>query len=98
MFGGELASARRGAGLIEHGRALRRGLAEMDGVEAEVLSLVLDAVNLLRIGKDAARAVAQSRVVLPAAFPKLVDDLHIFVGNLVTVVVPGLLVLAGTLC
>ena len=43
------------------------------------------------------RAVAQHRVVLPAAFPELVDHLHIFVGDVVAVVMPGLLVLAGGL-
>src|SRR6202021_2486657 len=91
----ELASARRGAGLIEHGGALRRGLAEMDGIEAKILALVLDAMDLLWIGKDAARAVAQCRVVFPTAFPELVDDSHIFVGDVVAVVMSRLFFLAG---
>ena len=39
--------------------------------------------------------IAQRRVVLPAAFPELVDHLHIFVGDFVAVVMPGLLFLAG---
>ena len=47
------------------------------------------------IGEDSARAVAQRRVVLPTAFPELVDNLHIFVGDVVAVVMPGLFVLAG---
>ena len=70
VLGRELASARRGAGLIEYGRALRRGLAEMDGVEAEILALVPDAMHFPGIGKDAARAVAQRRVVFPNCLPR----------------------------
>ncbi len=52
-------------------------------------------MHLGRIGKDAARTVAQNGVVLPASFPQLVDQLHIFVRDLVAVVMRGLLVLAG---
>ena len=95
MLGGELPSARRGAGLIQHRRALRRRLAQVNGIEPVVVSLVLDAMHLRRIGEDAARAIAQHRVVLPASFPELVDHLHIFVGDIVAVVMRGLLVLAG---
>ena len=95
MLGGELPSARRGAGLIQHRRALRRRFAQVNGVDAVIVSLVPDAMHLRRIGEDAARAIAQRRIVLPASFPELVDHLHIFVGDVVAVVMRGLLVLAG---
>ncbi|MEY9549382.1 hypothetical protein ABIF67_003447 [Bradyrhizobium japonicum] len=96
MLRRELPAARRGAGLVQHRRPLRRRLAEMDGVaDAIIRALMIDAMNLARIGEDAARPVAQNGVVLPAAFPELVDHLHIFVGDVVAVVVSGLLVLAG---
>ena len=95
VLGGELPSARRGAGLIQHRRPLRRRLAEMNGVEPVVASLVLDPMHFRRIGENAARAVAENGVVLPASFPELVDQLHIFVRDLVAVVMRGLLVLAG---
>ena len=52
-------------------------------------------MDLGRIGENAARAVAQHGVVLPASFPELVDQLHILVRDLVAVVMRGLLVLAG---
>ena len=91
----ELPSARRGAGLIQHRRALWRGLAEVNGVDPVIVALMPDAMHLGRIGEDAARAVAQRRVVFPASFPELVDDLHIFVGDVVAIVMRGLLVLAG---
>ena len=52
-------------------------------------------MHLGRIGEHAAGAVAQHRIVFPASLPELVDHLHIFVGDLVAVVVRGLLVLAG---
>ena len=45
MLGGKLPSARRGAGLVQHRRPLRRRLAEMDGVEPVVVSLMLDAMH-----------------------------------------------------
>ena len=54
-------------------------------------------MHLGGIGENPARAIAQRGVVLPAAFPELVDHLHIFVGDVVAVVMPGLLVLAGGL-
>ena len=94
--GGELPSARRSAGLIQHRRALRRRLAEMNGIDPVVTALVPDAMDLGRIGEDAARPIAQHRIILPACFPQLVDHLHIFVGDIVAVVMRGLLVLAGT--
>ena len=42
VLGGELPSARRGAGLIQHGGALRRRFAEVNGVEPVILALVPD--------------------------------------------------------
>ena len=95
VFGGELPSARRGAGLIQHRRALRRRLAEVNGVDAVVFSFVPDPMHLGRVREDSPRPIAQGRVVLPASFPELVDHLHIFVGDVVTVVMRGLPVLAG---
>ena len=95
VLGRELPSARRGAGLIQHRRPLRRRLAQMDRIEPVVVPLVLDAMHLGRIGKNPARAVAQHGRVLPASLPELVDQLHIFVRDLVAVVMRGLLVLAG---
>ena len=53
--------------------------------------LVPDPMHLARIGIKAARAVAQNRVVLPAAFPELVHHLHIFFGSVVALVVLDLL-------
>src|SRR5882724_7614214 len=95
MLGSELASARRGAGLIKHGRALWRRFAEVNGIDPVIVSLMLDAMYFCGIGEDAACAIAQRRVVFPASFPELVDHFHIFVGDIVAVVMPGLLGLAG---
>ena len=67
----------------------------MNGIEPVIIALVPDAMHLCRIGEDAARPVAQRGVILPASFPELVDHLHIFVGDIVAVVMRGLLVLAG---
>ena len=62
-------------------------------VELEVLAVDgAIAMHLRGIGEDAARAVAHHGVVLPAAFPELVDDLHVFVGDVVAVVMRGLAV------
>src|ERR1043165_8294673 len=67
----------------------------MDRIEPGVVSLVLNAVHFRWIGENAARAVAENGAVLPASFPELVDQLHIFIRELVAVVMRGLLVLAG---
>jgi len=82
-------------GLIKHGSALRRRLAQVNRVDPIVVSLVPDTMDLGGIGEDAAGTIPQCGVVLPASFPELVDHLHVFVGDVVTVVVRGLLVLAG---
>ena len=47
-------------------------------------------MDLRRIGEDAPGAVAEHRIVLPASFPQLVADLHIFVGDVVAIVVRAL--------
>src|SRR5260370_17489754 len=95
MLGGELPTAWRGAGLIKHRGALRRRLAQVDRIDAVVVSLVPDTMHLRRVGENASCAISQRRVVLPASLPELVDHFHIFVGDIVTVVMRGLLVLAG---
>src|SRR5258706_8115799 len=82
-------------GLIKHGSALRRRLAQVNRVDPIVVSLVPDTMDLGGIGEDAAGTIPQCGVVLPASFPELVDHLHVFVGDGVTVVVRRLLVLAG---
>jgi hypothetical protein len=93
---GELPAARRRAGLIKHGGALWRRLAQMNRIDAVIVSLVPDTMHPRWIGENSLDTIAQRRVVLPAAFPELVDHLHIFVGDVVTVVMRGLLVLAGS--
>ena len=93
--GRELPAARRGAGLVQHRRALRRRLAQMNRIEPVMIALMRDRMHLRRVGEDAARTVAQDGGVFPAALPELVDQLHIFIGDLVAVVMRGLLVLAG---
>ena len=67
----------------------------MNGVDLIMVALVPDTMHFRGVREDAARAVAQRRVVFPAAFPELVGHFHIFVGDVVTVVMRGLLVLAG---
>src|SRR5437879_4201013 len=69
----------------------------MDSVERIVLAIMLDAVNTRRLGEDAARLVALYGVVFPAAFPQLVDDLHVFFGDIVAVVMGVLAGLAHAL-
>src|SRR6202042_1504402 len=90
MLAGEAPAPRRCARLIEHRRPLRRGLAEVDARDLEIPAVMSDRMDLGRIGEDTASAVAKNRVFLPASFPQLVADLHIFVGDVVAVVVRAL--------
>ena len=86
----ESAAAARGAGLVQHRRALQRRLAQMDRVDLVERPVVLDAVHLGRVGEHAARPVAHRGAVFPAALPELVDDLHVFFGDLVALLVARL--------
>ena len=47
-------------------------------------------VHLGRVGVEATRLVAQHRAVFPTALPELVDQRHVFVRQVVAVVVGGL--------
>ncbi len=47
-----------------------------------------DLVNLLGMREDAALAIANHRVLFPASLQQFVDDFKIFVGDLITIVVP----------
>src|ERR1700733_15888405 len=73
---GEFAPAYRGPRLIQHGRALRRWLRQVDRVDLVVRALMLHAMNARWISELSRRAVAQHSTVFPAPFPKLVDHLH----------------------
>ena len=83
-------SSPRRAGLIEHGRALRRGLAQMDRIELIELALVLHGAHAHGIGEDPRPLVGLDRIVGPTAFPQLVDHLHVVLGDIVAAVVPVL--------
>ena len=89
MPGGEHLPARRGAGLKQHGRALRRRFGEMAAVDTVVPAVVMDVVHLGRVGIDACHGVFEYRAVLPTRFPQLVAHVAILVRDLVASVVFG---------
>jgi hypothetical protein len=66
-------------------------------IELEVRAIVPDAMHFLRPGEHPLRAVTQHRLVFPAALPQLVDDLHVFFGDLVARVVLRLSRISHTL-
>ena len=80
-----------GAGLEEHGRALRRGRHGEDAVRPLVLAVDLDAVQLLRVGVQAPRAVAPFGVVVPAVLPEPQARVEEVIGGVVALVVRELL-------
>ncbi|KGD50980.1 hypothetical protein DP43_5012 [Burkholderia pseudomallei] len=87
---GELDAARRRSGLIQHRRALRRRLAQMNRVDRVIRSVVAHAAHLVGPREHARGAVADHGVVVPAPLPELVDHFHVVVGARVAVVVPDL--------
>ncbi len=91
---GELGAGRRAGGLEQHRGALPRGLAEVRPGDPEVLADVVDVAHLGRVGVDAPLAVGDHRVVVPGAFPELVEHVQVFVGDLVAAVVGHLVVQA----
>ena len=84
-------AAVRGAGLEQHGRALRRGRHGEDAVRALVLAVHLDAVQLLGVGVEAPRSVAQLGVVVPAVLPEPQARVEEVIGGVVALVVGELL-------
>ena len=78
---------RRGAGLVEHGCALRRRLAEMQCVKAIVLAGMADAAHARRVGKDPLLAIDDDGVIRPAPLPERVDYVHVLFRHGVAVVV-----------
>jgi hypothetical protein len=63
----------------------------MDAGHLVVAPGMVDRMYLGRIGVDAARLVVDDGVVVPALFPQLVDDVEVFVGQVVALVVTQLL-------
>ncbi|CAJ2926284.1 Uncharacterised protein [Burkholderia pseudomallei] len=84
---GEVLAAPGRARLIEHRRALRRRLAQMDARHVVIAAAMVDRMHLRRLGEHAARGVAHDRAVLPRTFPQLVANLEILVGDRVALVV-----------
>ena len=66
----------------------------MDARNREVLTGVPDLVHFARVGEDTGLAVALHRVILPGSLPQLVKHLEILVGDVVTVVVLELVIMA----
>src|SRR4051812_38266712 len=62
MFGRKRRAARRRAGLVQYWRALRRGLAQVKAWHFVVATLVVDRMDLGRIGVDAALLVVDYRI------------------------------------
>ena len=91
MGSGEFASARRRACLVQHRSSLRRWFGEMDRVHLVVTAGVPNPMDARRISEHSGFAITQYGAVFPTAFPELVDDLHIFLGHVVTAVVFRLL-------
>ncbi len=52
-------------------------------------------MDLRRIGIEMVGAIPQYGAVVPACFPKLVDNIHIFVGEIVAIVMGHLAIKAN---
>src|SRR4051794_14322742 len=87
VSGGKSPTALRAPGLKQDRGSLRRRLREVHAVHLEMLARVRDFMDAIGSRVDAVRRVAYNSVILPAAFPELVDDLHIFFGEVVAGVV-----------
>ncbi len=80
MAPGEGQAAIRGAGLEQHRGALPRGLAEVIALDVEEFAVVRDLAYLLGAGIDPLDAIADHRIVGPAAFEQLVEHFQVFVA------------------
>jgi len=62
----------------------------VDRIHLVVAAAMAHAMDLGRIGENSIGLVAQHRAVFPAGLPQLVDNGHVFVGDVVAAVVVGL--------
>ena len=62
----------------------------MDCIYSVVFTLMLNPVNLVGTGEDAALSITNHGVVFSASFPQLVHDLHVLLTDSVTQVMAGL--------
>jgi hypothetical protein len=74
-------------GLVDHRRTLPRRLGQVWACDLVVRADVVDVAHLRRIGVDPLLDVLDDRVVVPGAFPELVEHFQVLVGDLVTTVV-----------
>src|ERR1019366_6916835 len=88
---GENPAAIRGAGLIQYRGSLRGRLPQRQRVKTVLLALVPDRPDPARLGVDATGTVSHDRVVAPAALPQRIHDPHVFLGEIVTIIVRHLL-------
>jgi hypothetical protein len=58
----------------------------VDGIDAVTPPRMIDGVDLRRIRIDAINPIGDNRVILPASFEEFVDRLHVFVGEVIAVV------------
>lgn len=68
MPGGEILAAIGGACLEQEWRPLRRGVGEMDGVDLEMRTVVMNFADVVRIRDHALDGVDDNGLVVPAAF------------------------------
>ena len=94
MAGGELFAAAGRPRLIQHRRALRGWLAEVDPRHGKELSLMVNGMDFPRIAEDLPLSVAQYRPILPASLQQLIDHLQILIGIVIAGVMVGLGLLA----
>src|SRR5690606_13950464 len=71
----------------QHRGALPAGGGKVRSLDREVRAVVVDRADPGRIGEHVVLAVGDDRVVVPGALPQLVQDVEVFVGDLVPVVV-----------
>ena len=53
----------------------------MATIHGEILTIVFNVPDFGRIGVDAVSGVSDNRVILPTAFPELVADFKILIGD-----------------
>ena len=94
MRPGENPAPARRPGLEQHRRPLRRRLAEVHRLHAEMRPVMPDRPHQGRVREPAAVPVAQHGALRPTSFPQPIDRLHEIVGDVVAVVVRALPVLA----
>src|ERR1700758_476900 len=92
MFGCKILASSGSTGLVENRRPLWRRFAEVKPRDLVIFAGMIDTTDFHRIGENTLLSIAPDRIRFPALFPEFIADVHVFVCQVIPIVMPGLFI------